>query len=174
MTVRPATAGDGAALADLAAATFPLACPPSVTPAAIAAFVAANLTEERFAEYLEDPARVLLVDDAGDRLDGYSMLVHGEPTDPDVAAAVPTRPTAELSKLYVRPDGHGTGTAALLLHATLDAVRPVVAGVWLGTNQGNARALRFYEKHGFARVGTRRFLVGGVLESDFVLHTPVD
>jgi ribosomal protein S18 acetylase RimI-like enzyme len=173
VTVRRATDADAPALADVAAATFPLACPPSVTPEAIAAFIAAHLAEERFAAYLEDPARVLFVDDAGDRLGGYTMLVHGEPADPAVADAVPTRPTAELSKLYVRSDGHGSGTAVALLQATLDAVRPVVAGVWLGTNQGNARALRFYEKHGFARVGTRRFLVGGVLESDFVLHRNV-
>ncbi|MDH2444917.1 GNAT family N-acetyltransferase [Amnibacterium sp. CER49] len=173
MTVRPATVDDAAALADLAAATFPLACPPSVTPEAIAAFVAANLTEERFAAYAVDPDRVLVVDDIDGRLDGYALLVHGEPADPEVAAAVPVRPTAELSKLYVRPAGHGTGVAGALLAAVLDAARPVAAGVWLGTNQANARALRFYEKHGFARVGTRRFLVGGALESDFVLHLPL-
>ena len=42
------------------------------------------------------------------------------------------------------------------------------AGVWLGVNQENARANRFYEKCGFAIVGTKRFLVGGVYEDDFV------
>ena len=172
-TIRLAVPADAAALADVAAATFPLACPPSTTPEAVAAFVAANLSEERFRAYLADPSRILFVDDAGDRLDGYAMLALGEPRDPDVAAAVRIRPTGELSKLYVRPERHGSGTGADLLAATLDAARPAVAGVWLGTNQGNARALRFYAKQGFEQVGTRRFLVGTSLEADFVLERPV-
>jgi RimJ/RimL family protein N-acetyltransferase len=42
------------------------------------------------------------------------------------------------------------------------------AGIWLGVNQLNARANRFYERSGFALVGTKRFLVGGSWEDDFV------
>jgi ribosomal protein S18 acetylase RimI-like enzyme len=40
--------------------------------------------------------------------------------------------------------------------------------VWLGVNQLNARANRFYEKNGFAIVGEKKFLVGGKAEDDFV------
>ena len=39
---------------------------------------------------------------------------------------------------------------------------------WLGTNQFNDRANRFYAKSGFTRVGTKRFLVGSRYEDDFV------
>jgi RimJ/RimL family protein N-acetyltransferase len=35
-------------------------------------------------------------------------------------------------------------------------------------NEENARANRFYEKNGFAKVGTKRFLVGERYEDDFV------
>jgi ribosomal protein S18 acetylase RimI-like enzyme len=53
--------------------------------------------------------------------------------------------------------------------ATLDAARSRGAsGIWLGVNQENGRANRFYEKNGFARVGTKRFLVGENYEDDFV------
>ena len=38
------------ALADVAARTFPLACPPSSTPEDIDAFIAENLSPDRFAE----------------------------------------------------------------------------------------------------------------------------
>ena len=44
------------------------------------------------------------------------------------------------------------------------------AGVWLGVNQQNERAQRFYAKSGFERVGTKRFLVGGVHEDDYVME----
>ena len=47
------------------------------------------------------------------------------------------------------------------------------AGLWLGVNQENAKANRFYEKHGFARVGTKRFLVGDRYEDDFVYERAV-
>ena len=42
------------------------------------------------------------------------------------------------------------------------------AGVWLGVNEENARANRFYQKQGFALVGRKRFLVGDRWEDDFV------
>lgn len=103
------------------------------------------------------------------------MLVTGEPDDEDVAAAVSARPTVELSKVYVHPDRHGAGVAAALVAATLDeAARRGAASVWLGVNRENARANRFYEKSGFALVGTRRFLVGDRLEDDYVRERVLD
>jgi diamine N-acetyltransferase len=41
-------------------------------------------------------------------------------------------------------------------------------GMWLGVNQENVRANRFYQKNGFAQVGIKHFLVGDRLEDDFV------
>lgn len=161
--------------AALAAATFPLACPPHTTDAAKAAFIAAHLGEASFAGYLADPARTVLVAEEEGRLVGYTMLVAGEPADPDVAVAVTRRPAIELSKCYVHPDAHGTGAAAALMDASLDVARAAgAASVWLGVNQQNARAQRFYGKHGFARVGVKRFLVGDRHEDDFVLERALD
>lgn len=102
------------------------------------------------------------------------MLVEGEPTDADVAAALRVRPTAELSKVYVHPAAHGSGVAALLVEQTVAEARARgAAGVWLGVNQENARANRFYEKSGFERVGVKRFLVGDRFEDDFVRERPL-
>ncbi|MFW8745420.1 GNAT family N-acetyltransferase, partial [Mesorhizobium japonicum] len=151
------------------AATFPLACPPHTTDEAKADFIATHLSEANFDEYLADPHRDLLIAEVDGRPVGYTMLVAGEPHDPDVAGAITTRPTIELSKVYVLPDAHGTGVASELMSASLDAARVrKAAGVWLGVNQENARANRFYEKSGFALVGTKRFLVGGRYEDDYV------
>ena len=50
----------------------------------------------------------------------------------------------------------------------LAATERGLAAVWLGVNQFNPRANRFYEKNGFARVGTKKFLVNGKWEDDFV------
>lgn len=176
MTVRLAAHDDAAALAEVAALTFPLACPPGTTEEASAAFVGEHLSAPAFEAYLADPDRVVVVDDPGDGgpLRGYTMLVLTESRDPDVRAAVRIRPTSELSKCYVRPDDHGRGTAAALLERSLDEARARgAAGMWLGTNQANARAIRFYEKHGFTKVGTKRFRLGNGYEDDFVMEAPL-
>lgn len=164
--IRLATAADAAALAELAAATFPLACPPAAPPADIQAFIATNLSEQRFADYLADEKRAILVTDD---FQGYTLLVFEEPTDADVVAAITRRPSVELSKCYVRAGSHGSGLASELMHASLDLARSRrYAGVWLGVNEENAKANRFYEKHGFAKVGTKRFKLGDRWEHDFV------
>jgi ribosomal protein S18 acetylase RimI-like enzyme len=123
----------------------------------------------RFEQYLADPGRALLIAELDGGAVGYTMLVFAEPTDADVVAAVSGHPTAELSKCYVLPGLHGAGVGTAIMTASLATARHRgVASVWLGVNQFNDRANRFYEKHGFSRVGTKRFLVGDVWEHDFV------
>ena len=168
--IRAARSDDAAALAELAALTFPLACPPGTSPDAIAAHIAANLSDRSFAGYLGDPERILLVAEDERGLAGYTMLVSGEPEDADVAAAVELRPTIELSKVYVHPDRHGGRIARELMSATL--ARAAEAGarsVWLGVNSANARAIRFYGKSGFEVTGSRTYAVGGEPHDDRVM-----
>lgn len=176
MSVRPALPSEAAALAEVAAVTFALACPPSTTQEAIDGFIATTLSEASFTGYLADPARALLVAEhaPGEVLEGYAMLVLGEPTDPDVAGSIRVHPTAELSKIYVREGSHGRGTAGELLARVLAvAGERGAAGVWLGTNEENVRAQRFYAKHGFEQVGTKRFRLGDRWEHDLVFERPL-
>ena len=150
---------DTAELADVAARTFPLACPPTTAPENIASFIDANLSAERFAEYLADPHRAILTAAQGGRIIGYAMLVRGVADD-----------TAELSKIYVLPDYHGAGVSTALMDLTLATAEEWGARrVWLGVNQGNQRAQRFYAKSGFKVNGTRTFQVGARQENDYVM-----
>jgi diamine N-acetyltransferase len=169
MHTRVATSADAVALSELASATFPLACPPHTSQQAIADFISKNFTVTNFDSYLADPGRVLfLAEDVGEAI-GYAMLILAEPTDPDVIASIGRHPTAELSKLYVRPGHHGGGISVALVDAAVESARAAGRiGMWLGVNQENARANAFYEKSGFVRVGVKRFLVGERWEDDFV------
>jgi len=172
--IRKATADDAGPLAELAVVTFPLACPPESRPEDIAAHLANTLGEANFRDYLADPEVTVLVLDADGALRGYSLLV-GRPTqDPDVAAVLRTSPATELSKCYVHPDHHGLGAAAELMQASIAAASAAGAnGLWLGVNNQNARAIRFYEKSGFRKVGTKSFRLGNTVEHDFVMERPV-
>ncbi len=162
---------DAEALSDVAAATFPLACPPELTDESIETFIADVLSDERFGDYLSDPQRVVLKAVTGNEIVGYAMLIAGEPVDAAVAALIERRPALEISKMYVMPGHHGSGISAALMDAVVDYARnggyPVV---WLGVNQLNKRAQRFYGKHGFHRVGTKTFTVGDQLCHDYVMQ----
>jgi len=168
-TVRPAIEADASTLASVAAATFPLACPPGTGAESMASFIREHLSEERMAEYLADPSRWLFLAESAGEAIGYTMLVLGEPRDVDVLSALTVRPTAEVSKCYVLADRHGSGVAAALLATTVDAAQTAGAvGAWLGVNQHNARANAFYERQGFRLVGTKHFMVGDEPQDDYV------
>ena len=74
----------------------------------------------------------------------------------------------ELNTLYVSERARGTGLAARLLEA---AIADGPATLWVFS--GNARALRFYEKHGFDLEGERRIDAGtGIEETRLTRLTP--
>ncbi len=58
--------------------------------------------------------------------------------------------TAYLDQLAVAPEAKGSGAASLLLN---EARRLSLDGLTLDVNQDNPRALRFYEREGFERIG---------------------
>jgi ribosomal protein S18 acetylase RimI-like enzyme len=158
------------ALAELAATTFPLACPAGEPQADIDAHIATELTPARFAARLADPAQTVLVADE-DGLQGYVLLVHAEPHDPEVAEALTHSPTTELSKCYVRVEHHGSGLATALLAAALEVTS--TPGMWLGVSSLNFRAQGFYGKQGFTAVGHKNFTVGSQTYRDVVMERAV-
>lgn len=166
-------------VADLAAATFPLACPPHADPADVDAFVRTHLAADHFARYIRAAGTDLFVARDADAVAiGYTLVHHGAPDDPAVAAVVTGRPAAEISKVYVLPGHHhrepGSSPAHLLMTAALDtAVRRGDAIAWLGVNEENVRAQRFYRKHGFGKVGARTFDLNSSTEQDDVLARPL-
>jgi GNAT superfamily N-acetyltransferase len=157
------------ALSALAAVTFPLACPPHTTAEAIAGFVAEKLSPQAFTAYLRDPEYdVVTARQEEGALDGYALAAYRVPP-PEIADLIGADPAYELSKLYVRPGSIGGGVGYALFNRVLELAATRGAGrIWLGTNQQNTRAQRFYQRTGFERVGTRQFLVGGTLEDDYV------
>lgn len=166
--VRPAKSVDIPTLARLAAATFPLACPPGSTADDQTVFIASHLSEQHFAEYLVDPKRDVLVAEQNGELIGYAMVVVAPPP----ASAPAPGATVELSKCYVLPGHHGAGVSQALMTAARSCGEDRgAARMWLGVNQMNERAQRFYTRSGFTVAGTKQFQVGGRLEDDFVMVT---
>lgn len=178
LVVDPASPEDLDAVAELAARTFPDACPPDLPAEAIDDFVARHLSPAAFREHLRAPdewLRVLRRRGAGPRgVLGYALVVEGTAMDPACADHVRARPTAGVSKFYVDPGARGSGAAVTLMDAlAAEARERGLESLWLATNVANARARRFYARHGFVDRGTRTFVVGGVDNRDVVLERPL-
>ncbi|WP_317232182.1 GNAT family N-acetyltransferase [Clavibacter capsici] len=178
---RVATPANADEVAAVAARTFALACPPSTTAEAIAEHIRTVLSPARFRAHLEDPAHRVVLAEVDGRAVGYTMVVAAPPADPDVAGALRLVPVIELSKVYVEAGSHGVGVARPLMAETLriarglagEAGRDADAGIWLGVNEHNARAIRFYERSGFRIVGTRSFRLSDAVETDHVMERPL-
>ena len=190
LRLRRAVDADLPAIVELAARTFPDACPAFLSPTAIAEHVAANLTLDRFATWLHDPRVTLTVADLPEgapgieagAVVGYSVLLLERPDDDGAPPiGLDPRPTgveaggqgalaAELSKVYVDMRLRGSGAAAALLTGAIEqAADAGVTTLWLGTHAGNKRAQKAYKRAGFRQVGTRTYDVGGQTCRDVVM-----
>lgn len=89
---------------------------------------------------------------------------------PELACARADGTDFELKRIYLLSRFRGGGRGAALLASVEQAARERRAGrLLLGVHRENERALRFYSRHGFAAVDTRRFAVGNATYDDLVL-----
>jgi ribosomal protein S18 acetylase RimI-like enzyme len=160
IAVRPAGVGDAPRLSLISNATFLEAFAGRIDGAALLAHCARHHAADHLAGLLERGAQAWIAELDGAPV-GYALL-----TAPELEAAQPG--DIELKKIYLLSRFHGGGTARDLLEAALAGA----AGhrrLLLGVKADNARAIAFYTKHRFERIGTRRFDVGGTFYDDLVL-----
>ncbi|MDY5584344.1 MAG: tRNA (guanosine(37)-N1)-methyltransferase TrmD [Arcanobacterium sp.] len=189
VSCREAGLEDIPALSVLAAETFPDACPPELSEAAIAEFISRNLSEEAFERYLQKPEsfHVFLAEipDAGNLPVAYALCERND----DVTVGAPvafTFPKFErqgqliyLSKMYLARQWRGSGLLSVFTEYVFAQLREKYTDeaqpyLWLGTNQGNRRAQNAYKKLGFVKAGKREFLVGDTVNTDITMVRPLN
>jgi putative acetyltransferase len=85
-----------------------------------------------------------------DELVGRAVIVIAEHANAMLGFVTVDTASGYLDQIVVAPEMRGSGTADALL---AEAKRLSPGGLTLHVNQDNARAIRFYEKHGFVRAG---------------------
>ncbi len=75
------------------------------------------------------------------------MVVFSRPSRPKLAH------TGDIGAMYVRDGARGTGLADALMTTLLKHASTVVEQVQLTVNAENARAIKFYQRHGFREIG---------------------
>jgi GNAT superfamily N-acetyltransferase len=113
---------------------------------------------------LADPSIQWRAATAGERPIGYaklSLLV--------APAPAPRAGAMELQQIYVLAPWQGKGVAESLMQWAIDTARDAGAPeLYLTVFDHNARAKRFYTRHGFSEVGQCTFTLGARVDNDRV------
>lgn len=164
-----ATEEDAAGIAHIGAAVFTATFAHSCSEDDMSGFLKENFTPEVILSELSNPAVHFLVaySPTHGRIVGFSALrTDSADTEPCVLD-VPGR--IELQRLYVDNTLHGTGAGRLLMDGAMQmALDMGFKAVWLGVWEENWRAMAFYKKFGFDRVGEHIFELGVEKQTDYI------
>jgi ribosomal protein S18 acetylase RimI-like enzyme len=166
ITIRPARVTDATALSHLGAATFRETFDGTTSPENMRIYLSEAYSPEKQASEIVDPDNTVIVAETDEgELVGFAYVGIGE-----IIEGVSGPGVVELKRIYVANAWHGKGVAHSLMSAALDAGRARGAHtIWLGVWEHNARALGFYYKYGFKRVGEHPFVLGDDAQTDWVL-----
>lgn len=171
VAIRYAHPGDAPALAQLASSTFAEAFGADNRPEDVAQHVARAYDAAIQAREIADPLLDTLLCEAANELIAYAQLREGG----SAPTGVPVGRSVELWRFYIARPWHGRGLAAELMRRVVEAAHARGAhDLWLGVWEHNHRARRFYEKCGFAQVGSHAFVLGTDVQTDLVLSAPLD
>ncbi|HEV8235545.1 MAG TPA: GNAT family N-acetyltransferase [Gemmatimonadaceae bacterium] len=164
--LRRATTNDAQLLAELAARLFEDTFGPDNDPEDMRSYLASAFSEERQLAELADASRVIWIAlDPSDRPIGYVTMRRGTRTD-GIGGDHP----AEVQRIYADRGWHGRGTGAALMAACVEQARAWGCDVlWLAVWERNPRAIAFYEKKGFRKVGRQTFVLGRDIQHDHVM-----
>jgi len=163
---RRATISDASTIAPIGAETFKAAYGPDNTPEDMEEYLAANFNLGTIQSQLADPSSIFLMGFGGGKLIGYAMLKEGVPPG-SVSGGSPI----EVVRFYVIEEVIGSGYGSQLMRACLDETRKMGhATLWLGVWEKNERAIRFYEKWGFRKVGETQFNLGRDAQNDLIME----
>lgn len=164
--IRPCRPGDEDALALVGQATF-LETFAGILPGSdIVAHCRGQHAAAVYRSWLDGGARIWLAEaEPSGAPVGYLVLMPTSLPVPD-----PTDRDLEVKRIYLldRFRGKGIGNA-LMLAAETHARQAGATRLLLGVYSRNDRAVAFYERFGFRRVGTRKFRVGAHDYDDFVM-----
>jgi ribosomal protein S18 acetylase RimI-like enzyme len=171
LRLRLATETDAVLLSELGARLFEQSFGAQNTVDDMRLYVADAFRLERVRANLSDPhQRTWIAEDGTNGAVGYAVLKQSS-----ASSFLRAQQSAEIVRLYADQRWHGRGVGAALMDACLQEARAWKSDwVWLGVWETNARAIAFYEKHGFRSVGSQTFLLGNDLQNDLVMALRLD
>ena len=168
--IRHATARDASALSHLAARTFRATYADTNDLHLLESYIADHYSTAIQRAELQDDRLLYLVAEIDAQLAGFALL-RTDQAHPDVNGTRPIR----LARIYVDAPYLGSGLGSALMQRCLTECQTRGHDLlWLGVWEENAKAIAFYERWGFDRVGGEMFDFGGDKQRNAILTLPID
>lgn len=166
VTIRTADERDAALIAVLGAVTFYEAYFEQDDPPDLAEYILESFAAEKIRAELEDTDSTFFIVYADGKSVGYAKL-----RENSKGAGVAVENAVELQRIYIVERVFGRGVGEKLLAHCLETARAKnFETLWLSVWEENRRAQKFYEKHGFRRVGTVKFPYGKTIGTNFIME----
>jgi ribosomal protein S18 acetylase RimI-like enzyme len=164
MQIRPATVEDSENLSALAIQVWLHTYATQGVSSLVSNFVLSEFSTKKFESALTDDATNIFVAERDQFIVAYAKLVIG------TQCPAPTCAKVELATLYVQAPFQGKEVArALLSRSEQWAKQCHNTSLWLTTNSLNSRAIAFYAKHGYTKIGITYFELGDAKHENLVL-----
>jgi len=169
-TTRKASLDDVDALVKVSVKTFRDTFAEANTKEDMKIYLAKAFSRDQIIKELNDPASTFLLALDGEKVVGYAKLKVGESR-----SELNGERGVEIERIYTLKDYLGKRVGKLLMQTCLDlAAESGYKVVWLGVWEYNPRAIAFYEKWGFEKFGSHRFLLGNDLQTDLLMKKTLD
>lgn len=166
LDIRHATVEDAPLVSAFARRVFHDTFAADNDPADMAAYLADAFAPEKQAAELAEANCTCLLAECDGALAGMAYVIDRSSSDVVAGAHL-----VELQRFYVDTPWHGRGVAAALMQAVVETAMTLGGdALWLGVWERNARALAFYRKQGFERVGAKTFRLGADVQTDDVMR----
>ncbi len=170
LSIRRATPDDSSLIADIGASTFESSFGANNRLDDMEQYLSLSFSKGHIEAQLAEPSTIFLLAYEDCKAVGYVMLrVSKKPM-----SVIGTKPV-ELVRLYIEKGIIGKGYGSALMNSCLkEAKKNGRRTIWLGVWEKNLRAIRFYEKWGFTKLGTKEFVLGSDLQNDHIMARPVE
>ena len=170
LSIHRATPDDAELIARIGARTFEASFGADNRPEDMERYLSQNFSKVYIAAQLADPSSIFLLAYKEGKAVGYLMLRTGKKP-----ISVTGNKPVELVRLYIEEEITGKGYGSALMNACLEeAKKNGYRTIWLGVWEKNLRAIGFYEKWGFTKVGKKKFVLGSDLQKDHIMARPVE
>ncbi len=161
---------DAESMSELGAKSFLESHLTSATQKDLDDYIRNTYTKERFVKELEDSRNLFRIATIGERIAGYSKIV------PNTSRPGITQTNScKMERLYVLEEFIPQKIGQLLFDECLELAKAEnQSGIWLNVWTGNPRAIRFYEKQGFSKVGDTMFKISATHSNpNYLLWLPL-
>ena len=127
-------------------------------------YVLSEFTAQKFRNAIDDSDRAIWVSENGSGIDGFVTVCSS------ATPALADCSTLEVMTLYVRPRHQSGGRGVALLQRALEHCRRIGGeSAWLKVSAENDRAIDFYLKHGFNKIGSTYFRIADQAYENYVM-----